>query len=61
MLPCQQALMLDEALAFEKLVIPGKNREESSIVNVTWEDPEKLQAYIEKLQEAAFKLTNHNR
>lgn len=60
MLPCQQALMLDEALAFEKLVIPGKNTD-VSIANVTWEDPEKLQAYIEKLQDAAFKLTNHNR
>uniref|UniRef100_A0A914CNR1 Dynein heavy chain tail domain-containing protein n=1 Tax=Acrobeloides nanus TaxID=290746 RepID=A0A914CNR1_9BILA len=60
MLPCQQALMLDEALAFEKLVIPGKNSD-ASVMNVTWEDPQKLQAYIEKLQEAAFRLTNHNR
>lgn len=60
MLPCQQALMLDEALAFEKLVIPGKNAD-ASVTNVTWEDPHKLQAYIEKLQDAALKLTTHNR
>uniref|UniRef100_A0A914HVR0 Cytoplasmic dynein 2 heavy chain 1 n=1 Tax=Globodera rostochiensis TaxID=31243 RepID=A0A914HVR0_GLORO len=66
MLPCQQAMLLDEALAFERLVLPspgGKQREErgAAAVNITWENPEKLKQYINKLREAAFNLTNHNR
>uniref|UniRef100_A0A183BTS1 Cytoplasmic dynein 2 heavy chain 1 n=1 Tax=Globodera pallida TaxID=36090 RepID=A0A183BTS1_GLOPA len=66
MLPCQQAMLLDEALAFERLVLPspgGKQRDErgAAAVNITWENPEKLKQYINKLREAAFNLTNHNR
>jgi len=30
-------------------------------VNITWDDPDKLKAYIGRLQEAAQKLTMHNR
>ncbi|KHJ97218.1 hypothetical protein OESDEN_02812 [Oesophagostomum dentatum] len=67
MLPCQQlskfivqALLLDEAIAFEKLVIPRKN-EESDISRVTWEDPKQLEEFIAKLQGASNKLSNHNR
>ncbi|KAK6729947.1 hypothetical protein RB195_006787 [Necator americanus] len=60
MLPCQQALLLDEAIAFEKLVIPRKN-EESAISRVTWEDPKELEAFIATLQTASDKLSNHNR
>nr|CDJ93573.1 Dynein heavy chain and ATPase associated with various cellular activities domain containing protein [Haemonchus contortus] len=60
MLPCQQALMLDEAIAFERLVIPKKN-EESAITRVTWEDPKQLEDFIAKLQAASDKLSNHNR
>ncbi|EYC14495.1 hypothetical protein Y032_0040g239 [Ancylostoma ceylanicum] len=60
MLPCQQALLLDEAIAFERLVIPRKN-EESAISRVTWEDPKELEEFIAKLQSASDKLSNHNR
>uniref|UniRef100_A0A158R4I4 Cytoplasmic dynein 2 heavy chain 1 n=1 Tax=Syphacia muris TaxID=451379 RepID=A0A158R4I4_9BILA len=60
MLPCQQAMMLDEALAFEKLIIPDK-RDEYSVSTVTWNDPKKLERYITKLQDAAERLTARNR
>ncbi|KJH46845.1 hypothetical protein DICVIV_07082 [Dictyocaulus viviparus] len=52
--------MLDEAIAFERLVIPRKN-EESAISRVTWENPKQLEDFIAKLQEACEKLSNHNR
>lgn len=64
MLPCQQAMMLDEALAFEKLALPPSAKSSSSdqsVVDVTWDNPERLKSYIDKLKEAAHKLTNHNR
>lgn len=58
MLPCQQAMMIEEALNFERLLMPKDSKDG---VNITWDEPKKLQEYIEKLQEAALKLTNHNR
>ncbi|CAK5016300.1 unnamed protein product [Meloidogyne enterolobii] len=65
MLPCQQAMLLDEALAFEQLVVPssksGGDRKQKTAVNLTWESPEKLKGYIERLREAALQLTSHNR
>jgi dynein heavy chain 2, cytosolic len=69
MLPCQQAMLLDEAMAFERLVVPPStnqqqkrnNNGERETMNLTWENPDKLKAYIEKLREAAHKLTSHNR
>jgi len=65
MLPCQQAMLLDEALAFEQLVVPsskaGGDRKQRTAVNLTWESPEKLKGYIERLREAALQLTSHNR
>ncbi|CAD6190911.1 unnamed protein product [Caenorhabditis auriculariae] len=60
MLPCQQALMLEEAIAFEKLVIPRKN-EESAASRVTWDNPKQLEEFIRQLQAAEEKLANHNR
>ncbi|PAV81532.1 hypothetical protein WR25_18208 [Diploscapter pachys] len=60
MLPCQQALMLDEAVAFEKLILPKKGNE-STINKVTWEDPKQVEQFIQQLQEAEEKLANHNR
>uniref|UniRef100_A0AAF5DHG2 Cytoplasmic dynein 2 heavy chain 1 n=1 Tax=Strongyloides stercoralis TaxID=6248 RepID=A0AAF5DHG2_STRER len=54
MLPCHQAMMLEEAIAFEKLILPKKNGVEKSI-KVTWDDPKKLELYINKLQKAAEK------
>ncbi|KAL3101915.1 hypothetical protein niasHS_003324 [Heterodera schachtii] len=64
MLPCQQAMLLDEALAFERLVLPAGGQREgrgAAAVSITWENPEKLKQYIDKLREAAFNLTSHNR
>lgn len=63
MLPCQQAMMLDSALAFEKLVKspkPGQNAPDSAF-QVTWDNPKELEAYIDKLHSAAEKLTTQNR
>ncbi|VIO85992.1 Uncharacterized protein BM_BM17891 [Brugia malayi] len=61
MLPCQQAMMLDEALAFEKLILSGKKGEEATTNAVSWNNPKHLQEFIEKLQAAAERLTLHNR
>ncbi|CAD5207663.1 unnamed protein product [Bursaphelenchus okinawaensis] len=58
MLPCQQAMMLEEALRFDRLVMPKGNTDGT---NITWDNPKKLQDYIEELQKAAGALTNHNR
>lgn len=55
--------MLDAAIAFEKLVKspkPGVQAQESAF-QVTWDNPKELEAYIEKLQAAAEKLTTQNR
>ncbi|EJD73854.1 cytoplasmic dynein 2 heavy chain 1, variant [Loa loa] len=60
MLPCQQAMMLDEALAFEKLLLSGK-KGETTTNTVSWNNPKHLQEFIEKLQAAAERLTLHNR
>lgn len=60
MLPCQQAMMLDEALAFEKLVISAK-KDETTKNLISWDNPKYLQEFIEKLQAAAERLTLHNR
>ena len=57
MLPCQQALMLEEAMTFEKLIMAKKG--ETS--KVTWEDPKELESFIQKLQSAGDKLAEHNR
>lgn len=69
MLPCQQPMMLDKALAFEKLALPtvptknliSSKSTDHSLINVTWDNPEQLKIYIDKLKEAANKLTDHNR
>ncbi len=63
MLPCQQALMLDAALAFEKLVKTpkaGQGMQESAF-QVTWDNPKELESFIQKLQAAAERLTTQNR
>ena len=62
MLPCQQAMMLEQALRFERLLMPKGARESGSTgVTITWDDPARLQAYITQLQEAAVALTTQNR
>lgn len=65
MLPSQQAMMLDAAVAFEKLVKSPKSgaqaQDSANAFQVTWDNPKELEAYIEKLQVAAEKLTTQNR
>ena len=63
MIPSQQAMMLDSALAFERLVKspktgkPGPNGN----VYVTWDNPVEVENYIKKLQTAADRLSTENR
>uniref|UniRef100_A0A1I7UMZ6 Cytoplasmic dynein 2 heavy chain 1 n=1 Tax=Caenorhabditis tropicalis TaxID=1561998 RepID=A0A1I7UMZ6_9PELO len=60
MIPSQQSLMLEEAIAFEKLVIPRKDASNSAS-KVTWNDPKQLEEFIGQLQTAEQKLSNRNR
>ncbi|XP_076446844.1 LOW QUALITY PROTEIN: cytoplasmic dynein 2 heavy chain 1-like [Babylonia areolata] len=63
MIPCQQAMMLESAMAFERLVKNPKTgtKAKGDEVQVTWDNPEQLEAYIRKLQAAADRLTTENR
>lgn len=63
MIPSQQAMMLDSALAFERLIKNPKHgsKDSSGKVQVTWDNPTELEAYIDKLQAAADRLTSENR
>lgn len=60
MLPCQQSLMLESALQFEKLI---KNPKGSKGNNgqITWDNPEDLERYTVNLQATAEKLSTENR
>uniref|UniRef100_A0A914R7T0 Dynein heavy chain tail domain-containing protein n=1 Tax=Parascaris equorum TaxID=6256 RepID=A0A914R7T0_PAREQ len=44
----------------EKLIIDGK-KGDTAMATVTWDNPAKLQEFIERLQEAAQRLTVRNR
>jgi dynein heavy chain 2 len=57
MLPCQQSMMLENALKFEKLIKNQKAKKDQ----ITWDNPEDLEQYISKLQVAAEKLSGENR
>ncbi|XP_012944204.1 cytoplasmic dynein 2 heavy chain 1 [Aplysia californica] len=63
MIPSQQAMMLESALAFEKLVKSPKAgfKAKGDDVQVTWDNPEQMEHYIKKLQTAADRLTTENR
>ncbi|CAH1776602.1 unnamed protein product [Owenia fusiformis] len=63
MIPSQQAMMLDSALAFEKLIKNPKSgtKAKGDGVQVTWDNPDELENYIQKLQAAADRLTSENR
>ena len=56
-------MMLDSALGFERLVKNPKagSKESGGKTQVTWDNPPELEAYIDKLQAAADKLTSENR
>ena len=58
MLPCQQSMLLDLALEFERLV---KNPKGDSNSGISWDSTSDLEGYISKLQESAEKLTSMNR
>ena len=60
MLPCQQSLMLESALQFEKLIKNPKGSKGSS-GQITWDNPEDLERYTVNLQAAAEKLSTENR
>ncbi|KAK3801155.1 hypothetical protein RRG08_006872 [Elysia crispata] len=63
MIPSQQAMMLNSALAFEKLVKSPKAgyKAKGDDIQVTWDNPEQLEHFIKKLQDAANVLTTENR
>lgn len=60
MLPCQQSMMLESALHFEKLIKNPKGSKSSS-GQITWDNPEDLERYSLTLQSAAEKLSTENR
>lgn len=62
MIPSQQSLMLDTALAFEHIIKnPRAGSKGAAEGQITWDSPEELEGYIKKLQSAADKLTSENR
>ncbi|XP_074620352.1 cytoplasmic dynein 2 heavy chain 1-like [Acropora palmata] len=63
MIPSQKPMMLDSALGFERLVKNPKagSKESGGKTQVTWDNPQELEAYIDKLQTATDKLTSENR
>ncbi|KAH9247140.1 hypothetical protein BASA81_015283 [Batrachochytrium salamandrivorans] len=68
MLPSQQTMLLQLALAFEQLVKnPKSGNDENSISStsekqyVSWGTPQELERYITRLQAAAENLTSENR
>ncbi|XP_013392185.1 cytoplasmic dynein 2 heavy chain 1, partial [Lingula anatina] len=63
MIPSQQSMMLESALAFEKIIKNPKSgaKVKGDSVQITWDNPEELESYIQKLQAAADRLTSENR
>ena len=63
MIPCQQNMMLQSALAFENIIKKPKAgaKEKDNKVQITWDNPEELEKYIGKLQASAERLTTENR
>ncbi|KAF7232339.1 hypothetical protein EG68_08731, partial [Paragonimus skrjabini miyazakii] len=66
MIPCQQTLMLNSAMAFERLIKspraqlrlePGKRED----VSITWDQTEEVEWYINQLQKASRQLMTENR
>ncbi|PAA68244.1 hypothetical protein BOX15_Mlig013490g1 [Macrostomum lignano] len=64
MIHSQKPMMLEPAMKFERLVKspkPGSKQKGSGGVQVTWDSPEELEAYIRVLQEAANDIMGINR
>uniref|UniRef100_A0A3Q3KJ04 Cytoplasmic dynein 2 heavy chain 1 n=1 Tax=Monopterus albus TaxID=43700 RepID=A0A3Q3KJ04_MONAL len=58
MIPSQRPMMLNLALAFEQVI---KSKESGGKLQITWDNPKELEAYIAKLQSVAEKLSTENR
>ncbi|KAJ3146349.1 Cytoplasmic dynein 2 heavy chain 1 [Geranomyces michiganensis] len=63
MLPSQHAMLLEPALAFERLVKgpQGTSGDELSRSSIKWDSPRELEEYIAQVQQAAERLTSANR
>ena len=61
MLPCQQSMMLESALQFEKLIKNPKGSRTANGGQITWDNPDDLERYTLSLQTAAEKLSTENR
>lgn len=64
MIPSQQPMMLDTALAFEQAIKKPKTSQithKDDKVQVTWDSPNELESYIGQLQSIADRLTSENR
>ncbi|KAJ7995299.1 hypothetical protein DPEC_G00243100 [Dallia pectoralis] len=64
MIPSQRPMMLNNALAFEKVIKQNPNsqsRESGGKLQITWDNPKELEVYIGKLQSAAERLSTENR
>ncbi|RDD40688.1 Cytoplasmic dynein 2 heavy chain 1 [Trichoplax sp. H2] len=64
MIPSQQAMMLNTALSFEKLIKnpkTGSTNTNDGRIQITWDNPKELEDYITKLQSTADKLMSENR
>ncbi|KAJ3141233.1 Cytoplasmic dynein 2 heavy chain 1 [Geranomyces variabilis] len=63
MLPSQHAMLLEPALAFERLVKgpQGTSADEQGRSAIKWDSPRELEEYIAQVQQAAERLTSANR
>ncbi|XP_043928516.1 cytoplasmic dynein 2 heavy chain 1 isoform X1 [Protopterus annectens] len=63
MIQSQRPMMLKSALAFEQIIKNPKvgTKESGGKVQITWDNPKELEAYIQKLQSAAEHLATENR
>ncbi|XP_032878557.1 cytoplasmic dynein 2 heavy chain 1 isoform X2 [Amblyraja radiata] len=63
MIPSQRPMMLNSALSFEQIIKNPKagSKESGGKVQITWDNPRELEAYIQKLHTATERLTTENR
>ncbi|XP_029374274.1 cytoplasmic dynein 2 heavy chain 1 isoform X3 [Echeneis naucrates] len=63
MIPSQRPMMLSHALAFEQVIKNprSQSKETGGKLQITWDNPIELEAYIAKLQSAAERLSTENR
>ncbi|KAK3531386.1 hypothetical protein QTP70_018186, partial [Hemibagrus guttatus] len=63
MIPSQKPMMLNYALAFEQVIkSPGaESQDGGGKLQITWDNPKELEIYINKLQNAAERLSTQNR